>query len=414
MTDALFLAGFLVLPLIGSIIWTLPAVQRMDLGGRIAAAGAAGALIVAVLMSLLSLLGISWSRTLLFPIFALIAALGLWRSSRRPDDSSTRRLAPWTFAILTVFAILTIYGLLTARSSAGDLQFFWGPKGIHFFRAGGISVDFLANKANPNSDYPPLVPLLYAWSNLIAHQFSWWSALLTTALFLFGAAFFLRSCAGDEIAVLFAATFSWTLAAGFTAGGADPPLLFFEVIALAALTLIDDPRGRDILTAIGLAGAAFTKIEGATFVIAVVVAMIVVQRSFKRALLVAAPAIVILLGWVTFLIANGLLFGYGGAKMRIYLDALPSTILHVAKLGSYELFWLPWVFPIILLALGRARGAALPLLVAALTLGTTVFFYIHLPEPGWWIDNSAARVLLTPLAALFVAAAVATRRPIAP
>jgi hypothetical protein len=64
----------------------------------------------------------------------------------------------------------------------------------------------------------------------------------------------------------------------------------------------------------------------------------------------------------------------------------------------------------VLLALGKnRRAAALPLVVVVLTIGVSVFFYIHLPDPTWWILASAPRVLLTPLLALLIASLAAWR-----
>lgn len=439
MTTALFIGGFVVLPLFGLWTWRLPVVRRMDLAARLAIAGAAGAVLTAVVMALLSLVQLEWSRTVLFVILGVIGfataprptgggRLARFRRASRPpatEDRPAQDQAPGrmpgdarppssaiTLAI-TLFAVITGYALLTARETAGDLHFFWGPKAIGFFRAGGIDPDFLANKINPNADYPPLVPLLYAWSHTVAHQFSWWGALLTTLLFLVGAIAIVRGCSGDaDGALLVAATLSFTFAIAFAAGGADPPLLFFETLTLAALTFLDrDPRGRDILAALGLAGAAWTKIEGATFVVAVVIAIVIVQRSVKRALLIAAPAVLLLVGWLVFLVTNDLVFGYGGAKMGIYFSVLPKTLVLTAKSALYELYGLPWLVPIALLVMGRIRRAALPLVVAVLTIGAAIFFYIHVPDPSWWIAASAPRVLLTPLVALLIAAIAATRAP---
>jgi hypothetical protein len=320
------------------------------------------------------------------------------------EDRATGQPGNRVTALILIFLALTAYGLITARESAGDLHFFWGPKGIHFHHAGGFDVPFLANKTNPNSDYPPLLPILYAWSMTVARQFSWFAAVLATALFIFGAAAILRACSRDDLGtLLFVAAMSWTVAIGYAAGGADPPLVFFEMLALAALTFIDDERSRDILAAIGLAGAAWTKIEGSTFVIAVVLALILMRRGVKRTLLLATPAFVLMIGWVAFLLYHRLIFGYGGAKMAIYPSSLPKTISLVAKAGLFELYGLPWLVPIVLLFFGNIRKALFPLLVTVLTLCATVFFYIHIEDATWWIAASAPRVLLTPLTALIVA-----------
>src|SRR4029079_3338343 len=120
----------------------------------------------------MSLVHVPWSRTALFVILGLIALIP-WLPgspvSRFPgrtlnvhlEDRATGQPGNRVTALILAFLALTCYGLITARESAGDLHFFWGPKGIHFHHAGGFDVPFLANKTNPNSDYPPLLPILY-------------------------------------------------------------------------------------------------------------------------------------------------------------------------------------------------------------------------------------------------------------
>jgi hypothetical protein len=412
-THILFVAGILLLPLIGACTWRMPAVGRMDLAGRIAVAGAAGALITALVMASLSMLHIPWSRTVLFIILGAVAFLSVRMARAVPgmlQPASTAWKADLT--LIAVFVLLTCYGLLTARESVGDLHFFWGPKAIRFYHAGGIDVGVLADKFHTNRDYPPLLPLIFAFCQTVARQFSWWGALLSTAFFLAGSIAIVRTSSGDSIgALLMAATLSWTLAVGFAGGGADPCLLFFETLTLAALTFFDGERGRDVLAAVGLAGAALTKIEGATFVVAIVIAVVVVQRSVKRAVLIAAPAVALVAAWVVFLIANDLIFGYGGATMGLKFEVLPRVVSMVTRAGMYNLYGFPWIAPLLLVILTRSRRAAFPLVVTLLTLGATLFFYIHVDDPAWWIAASAPRVLLTPLTALLIAACCSGMRP---
>src|SRR6266516_4630704 len=78
MTDLLGFAAYLLLPLIGIMVWRLEGVRRLDLDGRLAIAGAAGAVIGAVTMALMSLAGMHWSRTRLFVVFAIFALAGVW------------------------------------------------------------------------------------------------------------------------------------------------------------------------------------------------------------------------------------------------------------------------------------------------------------------------------------------------
>lgn len=414
MKDVLAFCAYLLLPLIGVGIWRLPSVRRLDLGGRLAAAGAAGAAIVAALLALLSIASISWSRSGVFPAIAVITIISIYFAHPlRRSDSPEERTDVLAIVALALFAILVVYGLMTARMSCGDLHFFWGPKAVRFYRDGGITLSFLGDSsaARMNPGYPLLLPLLYAWSETIAGQFSWWSAILSTALFLFGSTALLRSTARDTRgAVLMLATLAYALAVADAAGAGEPPLLFFETLAIVAVTFIREPRDQTILAALGLAGAIMTKIEGATFAIAVVIAMIVLRRSPRRTLFVGLPAAVLLGAWLGFVRFHDLSEYYRGATMPVYLAALPNALVTLAKAAGYELFGLPWLAPIILFILGpNRRNAILPMTIAVLTFIATVFFYIHLPDPTWWILSSAPRVLLTPLTALLIASAAAWR-----
>jgi len=153
-----------------------------------------------------------------------------------------------------------------------------------------------------------------------------------------------------------------------------------------------------------------TKIEGATFAIAVIIALLVIRRTFKRTMLIAAPAAILLGGWLAFVKLHNLSEYYRGAAMPVYFAAVTKTIVTLAKAATYELYGLPWIVPIVLIAIAPyRRNAALPLMIAILTFGAAFFFYIHLPDPTWWILASAPRVLLTPLTALLIASAAAWR-----
>ena len=412
MNDVLAFAAYLLLPLIGIGVLRFEAVRRFNLGGRIAAAGAAGAVIVATVLAMLSIVSIGWSRSVVIPIVIVITAVSIHLA--RPltrSSSSNRQVNTLAISGIVVIALLLVYGLLTARLSCGDLHFFWGPKAVRFYRDGGVTLGFLAdpNTVRMNPGYPILLPLLYAWSETVAGQFSWWSAVLTTALFLFGSVALVRSASRDDRgALLMAATLAYTISIAYAAGAGEPPLIFFETLAIVALTFIREPRSQAVLAALGLAGAAMTKIEGATFVIAVVLAMLALRMSLKRTLAIAAPAAILLGAWLGFVKVHNLSEYYRGATMPLYLAAIPKTLATLAKAASYNLYGLPWLIPIVLILLGpRRRNAALPLIVAALTLGAATFFYIHLPDPTWWILNSAPRVLLTPLTALMIAAVAA-------
>lgn len=401
MTHVLFFCALLVQPLIGIWTWRLEAVRRIDLAGRLAVASAAGAVTTALTMSLYSLLHIPWSRLTLFPIFAATSAAGLSlaRGALRPARS-----VPWQgrpALAVAGFLALTAYGILTARESAGDLHFFWGPKAIHFALQQKISVPYLANAINPNPDYPPLLPLLYAWATIAAGGFSWWSALLSSLLSLAGCVALMRAFTADDAGSLFAAgVFSWGFATAFMCGGADPVLVFFEMLVLVALVFASPARDANILAAIGLAGAAFTKIEGTSFVIAVILGLIVVRREFRRAW-IALPAIAVAGAWFAFAAIAHLGGRAGAAQLALSLPSLQNVVIWTSRSASYGIWWLPWIVPLAFIR--NPRRAAFPLTIALLTIAATIFYYLHSSDPEWWIAASAQRVLLTPLAAVLVA-----------
>lgn len=413
MTDVAGVLAYLLLPLAGIAVWRLESVRALALDGRLAIAGAAGAVFMTLVMAVMSSIGLEWSRTRLTIVLLLAIAAGAWKARLRLAPVSLPRSAA-IFAIAVLLAI-TAYGLLTARETIGDLLFFWGPKGVHFARAGAIDVDYLRDPHHfmQHRDYPPLLPLLYAWSIEIAGGFSWWGAVLSSGLCLAAIVAIVRACARDDLAALLTVSvLAWAFASGRVAGGADPVLLLFAAMAVAALLFLRDRRSQTIIAAIGVAGAAVVKVEGASFVVAIAVAMLVDRRPLRQIVAVVLPGLALLGSWIAFLIHAQLLdtyLGPGAFSLRYLREALGSTVRH----ASYNAFWIPWIAPLIVIALGNVRRVRLPLSVAALLFGAMLYVYLKSPtDPSvFWIPSSAQRVLLTPLLMLLLAAAAAHFSP---
>jgi hypothetical protein len=374
-------------------------------------------------------------------------------------------LQPAVAVLIALILLITIYGIATARETCGDLLYFWGPKAQAFHTAGKVDVDFLGWEHHylMHPDYPPLLPLVYAWASTVAHRFSWWGALFTMPLLLLLTAFGLRGFAREQLgaeragwfAMLMTALLAYGYAVGMVAGAADPMLIFFEVLALAALTFGDDdgglkaaapqstwsgglqpagawkglrragtwsgglqpagarkelqPTGAHLVAAIALGGAAWTKIEGAAFAAIVLVAYALARRRFRPLLVLALPPAILLGSWLAFIRHYHLVDQYGRAGQKIHLELVGRVIAKTAASVKYDAWYLPWLAVLAPLACGRRwRRAALPLLTAAGTMASAVYFYLHNPDPWWWIESSAERVFLTPLACLAVAAAAAS------
>lgn len=407
MNDVLGFAAYLLLPLIGIVVWRLDEVRELAIDGRIAVAGAAGALFLGIFMSVMSIVHMPWSRTTLFLVLAIFIAL----SMRRIRFSNVRfGGSPALFAVLVLFAIV-VYASLTARATIGDLLFFWGPKGVHFHQAGTIDVDFLRNPDHflQHRDYPPLLPLLFAWSMTLSRTFSWWGAILFSVLCVAAIVSMLRSFARDNLTALLAMSIlAWCFVRPWIAGGADPLLLLYETLAVCALVFVRDARSQTILAMIGLGGAIVTKVEGASFVAAVLLALLLHRMRLKQLALLAAAPLMLLGAWLLFLHRAELFDTYRGPG-ALSLQFFGSVLRATFAAASYESYWLPWIAPLVVIFLGDVRRARLPLTIAAITVATTIFFYLKSPtDPAvFWIPSSAHRVLLTPLLMLLIAAAAA-------
>jgi len=240
LTHAVWIAASLLFALFGI------APASVDRAARLAIRFATGIVIGGTVMYLESLLGIPWTRIGLAMPMLLIA---IWSAAAMPPLSSTQKSGGVAAALqIGTITLLTIYGIATARMTCGDLLYFWAPKAQHFFFAQKIDTEFLKfpHYYLMHPDYPPLLPMVYTWCSIAAHHFSYWGAAFLTPLYLLAAVLAFRGFAAQKIgerratasATLLAAVLAFGFAEGHTAGGADPQLVMFEVIALAA------PRSR--------------------------------------------------------------------------------------------------------------------------------------------------------------------------
>jgi hypothetical protein len=343
----------------------------------------------------------------------VIIVVSVFFAPPRSQRDFRRRANPFAIASLCVIGLLVAYGLLTARVTCRDLFVFWGTSAVQFYRDGGVTLGHgglqIITRMRPG--YPLLVPLNYSWTEIIAGGFSWWAAVLSSGLLLFGSIALVRASSRDDRgAVLMAATLAYVFAVAYVAGGAEPALIFFETLAIIGIAFIRDARGQIVLGSLGLAGTVMTKMEGATFALALVLAMIAVRSSFKRTLTIAAPAGVLLAIWLGIVKAHHLSEYYRTAILPMYFGTTVKALGAMVKAASYDLYGLPWLVPIVLILLApNRRNAAIPLIVSVLTFGAAIFFYLHIPDPAWWILDSAPRVLLTPLTALLIASIAAWR-----
>ncbi|PYQ30328.1 MAG: hypothetical protein DMF56_05810 [Acidobacteria bacterium] len=379
---------------------------------------AAGLATLTIEMIVLSAIGVRWSIPLLLIVPVIVALI----PRNAPHDASKYHLL---FLIVACVA-LAVYALtvMSAAATSGDFVFFWGTKGQIFGQERMLDTAFLRNPDHVvmHPEYPPLVPLYYAWTMLGAQQLDWFGAMASAILFLALATLAIR---GDANKALFAAMFALLFIRNDVAGNAEPALIFFEVVACGAAAAsaagvlasgdatTRRPRAAaapqdDVVTAIALCGAILTKMEGAVFAILFIVFL------WRRKL--AIIPLVVLAAWLVFAKTNGL-FGTSDPRYAFSVAYVWPAMKQLAGQLSFGLWYLPWIACGAAAALGRRneqlhpsrhvfirrpRAAAAPLLVAAIVF--LAFMVLTYARPEAHLEWSAQRVLMTPLVLFFFSA----------
>lgn len=363
----------------------------------LAALFAAGLVTVTLEMVFLAVIGVRWNAVVLMaaPVAILVAQLRGYAVARQESNRVTaqpRNRVTGFLAITALALIVFASTVISASATSGDFVFFWGSKAQRFGSERMLDTRFLRDPdhAVMHPDYPPLVPLYYAWTMLGSKELDWFGAMASAVLFLALAA---TAVPDRRLAALFASMFALLCIRNSVAGNAEPALLFFEAVALGALLARNDG-----VAAIALAGAALTKIEGSVFV---VLAIALLGRRWKVALF----PLLTLGAWLLFAKTHGLLDSYVPRAELSLRYVLPS-IAQLLREMSFGLWYTPWLAIALLVALGQARRA-IPYAIAA--LGFLGFMTIIYARPEAHMEWSAQRVLMTPLVIVFFGAVAAQR-----
>jgi hypothetical protein len=406
MTGLVFLAAVLGAPVVlGLPVAAQPTLGHLSLPARVSLAWAAGSLILTMVLTFLSAIGLRW--TLWWILLACIAALAL--SSRliqqtgveTPLPQKRNRLQLSLGALcFTLVAGGGLFAFVFGMATSADLSYFWGVKAAHFALERGIDFELLRQPymihLHPN--YPPFWPVLLAWGAMIARSLPWlvvpsltWVCLTAAAVIIFSVLEArLGARAARVVTCLWYVVLSTMMVTSFSGGNADGPLVLLLSIALVVILTEpeDGPRHLRWLAAVALAGAVFAKSEGsitaALIVVGTVIRDIVWRRSeiFRQAVFLITPAAATAVLWVVVRIVHDLpltdpiretvfqiSLGHIGLIARICLRLLTPTVVAVG-----------WLVPLVsILIVGRGSLArSLPGVVT--TSGILVFsvvYYLH-------------------------------------
>jgi hypothetical protein len=409
--------ALLTLALIPLGSWARPLARHLAWPGRVAIYFAFGLLSIAVQMFVLSMVGLHWNAWMLTPL-PLIAALLV----RRTNPPTANRQPPTPILALAATALATLTSAaLAAMATSGDFVYFWGVKGQRWGAVHLLDTEFTKAPSHyMHPDYPPLLPLYYAWTLLGGDgALNWWGAILATPLFLLAGATaiwafgrYARVGTIDGIVALFVSLYALFYVRNQVAGNAEPPLHLFEAIALAALTCWRERSSEhDWIAAIALSGVALTKVEGGVFVLLVCGLTWIAREGTLRQRLVAgakmaALPVATLATWVLFGIARGLTDNYV-PREDLSIRYLWPTFLELVREFSLHLWYVPWIAFGVILLCGRVRNAV-PYLIACVVFLVFLLSVYTRAEPH--LEWSAGRTLMTPLL-LFIAGTIAAQRP---
>jgi len=402
---ALYVVAHALAAVVGLPVLWLSDVRSWSVPARAAGAFAAGAVWLAIVSTLSSLLGLRWSLVLLAPSVAAAVVLGRrfgWRALSRPFRPG-RAVGALGIIVAGIAATHLVLSLVVARATSTDFLLFWGVKAIRFARARSIDPVLLTSPFFGHSQpfYPPLLPTLDAWAALLAGRMPWRTAPVVTALWFAAAAALLLEIArrrlGDRNAVVLVsfwmAAFSASLVASLSGGNAEAPLLLYETTA-AALLLTEGPvpgAGRRTLVGVFLAGAVLTKVEGSVGA-ALLIGGTLLRDALSRRLRLREIAALVLppltagLVWLAY-VRRFHIPVTAAPRARfsgLYLGRIPHVLSIMIRRSDGGDYWLPWLVPALLLLIGAHRAGfrrALPALVAA--VGLAVFFvFLYLHDPG--------------------------------
>lgn len=405
-----------LVPLLGGYARWFRGVRALPAAARLPVYFATGLVTLCAEMFALSAIGVRWSFALLLPLPLLlgIGALVRTRIGAAPAGRPRWIIVP---AILAL-AIFTS-AALSAAITSGDYVLFWGVKGQRFGAERFLDTEFMIQPNHyMHPDYPPLVPLSYAWTMLGGGvSMDWWGGVAAAPLFLalsvaalWGFGRYARIGATDAVAALLASLFALLSIRNALGGNAEPAMFFFAIVATCALVCQRD-RELDPVAAIALTGATLSKVEGGVVALLVLGISWTARRGPWRARLIAGVQVALLpcfalATWLAFARAHGLSDTYA-VKGKLNVAYLGPTLATMGRELAMNLAYAPWVACAVVLLLAPRKRAGVPWLAAAAAFFGFLIVIAMRPDPR--LEWTAGRTLLTPLLLSLVAGLAAWR-----
>lgn len=405
MTTVVFTGAVLGMPLaLGLPLTQLSSLRTLSTPARIAIGWAGGTVILTVLLTGLSAVGIAWSLWLVVMIAAVQIAIALrLRNPPEGDIASFRQVDRPSIVAALLCAVVAGAGLIpfaAGAATSADLSYFWGVKAVHFAVANGIDFQWMQQPQlihlHPN--YPPLWPVFLAWGSTVAGSLPWTVVPVLTWVYLIAAALIIHSLLcrpiGGRGAIivtcLWLAVLSGSTARSFSGGNAEGPLLIFVTVAIT--TLVVEERGENStlrwLSAGALAGAVLTKSEGAVAVGLVIAGTAIRDTMWRRSgvvrstLSLALPALAAAGLWAAVRASHGLPLTDPVRETAFAIDFgnLEVTLKVCVRLLVSGVLWVGWLAPLIAAATTKPLQPVRALPGLLVVVGLPVFavaYYLH-------------------------------------
>jgi hypothetical protein len=407
MTVFAYVAAYLLVPLFG-----LSLTSSIDSrSARIGLAFLAGALLLTIEATLFTMIGVRWSIVGLSLPLLLASGVVFWRTKR--TDKSVRA-TPAAIAIICIAILHFLLSIITAQSINPDYVLFWGTKSVHFALSRSLDAGYLLSRyAPPRVDYPPLLPIFQAWGLLFSHSMPWITAAAMSAVWLAAAVPVINWLTGSPHATAF-----WTAAMAaslaFCGSGGNAESMLVVYISMGAAAIV---AKRTSIAAIAFAGAMLTKEEALVTIGAILIGVVIYDRSIRRAATLAASSAAGASVWFAFQKRFGMHVGYDRVTLThsFHWSNLPTIFREAPKSLAAGCWGLSWLIPLailiyIALKTPERLKVAIPLLVP-IPLLFAFFVYLYLQFENslamkmWWIlpRLSQPALSLMILAAAFAA-----------